>query len=535
MKKLISLVLAVAMVVGMMGIAFAADPTGSITITSPKTDPNADKTYYDAYKILDMTTNGVTNEDGDYTAVAYTINSSWTNFFATGAPGAAYLADNDTDPASLNQITVNDATKYINITDSNVADFAKAAFEYAQKNNITATATKEVAKDATEVKFEGLALGYYMVYPRGASVQSGSYTSIVSLTNTAPNGEVAQKAEWPGLTKVADDISTEVGQKVTYTLGSKVPDTTGYVKYEFTFKDKTSAGLTYDGNNSVTVKIGETELEAGTDYTFATSPSNGNDFELTINLLKNEGTTAEPKWVAKYTYDAAITITYTATVNENAVTKIDENHATLDYNNNPKDETSKDTTPPVEVPTYSSRLIINKIDGANSATPLEGAKFVLKAKTVPAKEGDSHEDDIATGKYYFYDTTTKDVKWVEVSGTPTLAELAAMTTITVVTTNAQGKANFDGLEDGVYELVEVEAPKGYNLLTSPVEVTINGADATEADLSPLTVTQPVENNSGTQLPSTGGIGTTIFYLIGACLVLGAGVLLVTKRKMAVSK
>ena len=531
-RKMMALALAMVMVLAMSTMtAFAADPTGSITITSPKTDPNAEKTYYDAYKILDMTTNGVTNADGDYTAVAYTINSAWTNFFATGAPGAAYLVDSDTDPASLNQITVNDAKKYINITDSNVADFAKAAFEYAQENNIAATTTKEVAKGATEVKFEGLALGYYMVYPRGASVQSGSYTSIVSLTNTAPNGEIAQKAEWPGLTKTADDISTEVGQKVTYTLGSKVPDTTGYSKYEFTFKDKTTAGLTYDGNSSVTVKIGSQTLTAGTDYTFATVEEGGNDFELTINLLKNNGTSAAPDWVAKYTYDDPITITYTATVNEAAVTKIDENHATLDYNNNPKDENSKDTTPPVEVPTYSSKLIINKVDGASTTTPLQGAKFVLKAKTIGTAEGDSHETDLVAGKYYFYDTTAKDVKWVEVSGTPTLAELAAMTTITVVTTDAQGKANFDGLEDGTYELVEVEAPKGYNLLTSPVEVVINGADATEADLSPLTVTTPVENNSGTQLPSTGGIGTTIFYIIGAILVLGAGILLVTRRRM----
>ena len=533
LKKMMALALAMVMVLAMSATVFAAPaataPKGTIEITSPKTDPNADNTYYDAYRIFDMTTNGTKGADGNYTAVAYTINSAWADFFKAGAPGAAYLVD--TNSGDLNSITVNDATKYINITDSNVATFAKEAFDYAQKNSIAATKTETVAKDATTVKFTDLDLGYYMVYPRGASVQSGDYTSIVSITNTAPDGKVAQKAEWPGLTKVADDISTEVGQKVTYTLGSKVPDTTGYTKYEFTFKDKTTAGLTYDGNDSVTVKIGGTELTAETDYTFAASPSDGNDFELTINLLKNNGTTAAPEWVAKYTYDAAIEITYTATVNEAAVTKIDENHATLTYHNNPKDEDSKDTTPPVEVPTYSSKLIINKVDGASTTTPLEGAKFVLKAKTIGTVTGDSHETDLAVGKYYFYDSTAKDVKWVEITGTPTLAELAARTDITVVTTDAQGKANFDGLEDGTYELVEVEAPKGYNLLTSPVEVVIDGADATEADLSPLTVTTPVENNSGTQLPSTGGIGTTIFYIIGAILVLGAGILLVTRRRM----
>lgn len=532
-KKMMALVIAIAMVLSMSIAAFADDaaatPTGTIEITSPKTDPNADNTYYDAYKIFDMTTNGTKDDDGNYTAVAYTINSAWTGFFADGAPGAAYLVATNT--GDLNQITVNDATKYINITDANVGEFAKKAFEYAQKNTIAATKTETVAKNAKTVKFTNLDLGYYMVYPRGASIQSGSYTSIVSLTNTAPDGKIAQKAEWPGVTKTADDISTEVGQKVTYTLGSKVPDTTGYSKYEFTFKDKTSAGLTYDGNNSVTVKIGTQTLTAGTDYTFAASPADGNDFELTINLLKAKAGTNPAEYEAKYTYNDAIEIKYTATVNENAVTKIDKNHATLTYNNDPKDGESKDTTPPVEVKTYSSRLVINKVDGASTTTPLAGAKFVLKAKTIGTATGDSHEDDLAVGKYYYYDSTAKDVKWIEITGNPSLAQLAARTDITVVTTDADGKAQFDGLEDGKYELVEVEAPKGYNLLTTPVEVTINGKDATEQNLSPLTVTTPVENNSGSQLPSTGGIGTTIFYVVGAILVIGAGVVIVTRRSM----
>ena len=526
MKKILSILLTLTMLIGLGVSALAADPTGSITITSPKTDPNANNTVYEAYRILDMTTDGKTNSDGNYTAVAYTINSAWTSFFATGAPGAAYLVD--TNSGSLNQITVNDATKYINITDNNVAAFAKAAFEFAQENSIAATSTETVAKGATEVKFEGLALGYYMIYPKGASVQSGNYTSIVSLTSTEPDSEIAQKAEWPSLTKTADDISTEVGQKVKYTLGGKVPDTTGYSAYEFTFKDKTSEGLTYDGNNSVVVKIGTQTLTAGTDYTFATSPSDGNDFELTINLLKAKTGTNPVEYEAKYTYNDTIEITYTATVNENAVSKIDNNHATLTYNNNPKDSSSKDTTPPVEVKTYSAKIIIEKVDGADPTKYLDGAKFVLRAKTVGSATGDSHETDLAAGKYYFYDSTAKDVKWVEVSGTPTLAELAAMTTITVVTTDTSGKAQFNGLENGVYELIEVEAPEGYNLLTSPVEVTIAGSDGDETT---LTVTKKVENNSGTQLPATGGIGTTIFYIVGGLLAVGAGVVLVTKKRM----
>lgn len=536
MKKMMALVIAAVMVLGMTAVcASAADPAGSVTVTNPKTDPNAETTTYEAYRVLDMTTNGVIGEEGSddegrYTAVAYTINPAWTGFFADGAPGAAYLLTEDAS-GELNTITFNDTKYYLNIIESNVADFAKEAFEYAQNHNIAAAASLTVNKGAAEVKFENLPLGYYMIYPRGASVRSGNYTSIVSITNTEPDGKIVQKAEWPGVSKTADDISAEIGQKVTYTLNSKVPDTAGYSKYEFTFKDKTSAGLTYDGNNSVIVKVGTQTLTEGTDYTFAAAPADGNDFELTINLLKAKEGTDPAEYEAKYDYNADIVITYTATVNEAAVTKIDKNHATLTYSNNPEDGESKETTPLVEVKTYSSRLVINKVDGASKTTPLQGAKFVLKAKTAGTAAGDSHESDLSAGRYYFYDNAAKDVRWIEISETLTLEQLAARRDITVVTTDAQGRAQFDGLEDGIYELIEVEAPKGYNLLTSPVEVTINGADATEEDLSALTVTTPVENNSGTQLPDTGGIGTTIFYVIGAIFVLAAGILLITRRRM----
>lgn len=369
MKKFFSLLIAMAMVISMMSIsAFAADPTGSIEILNPKTDPNAENTYYDAYKIFDMTTTGATNDAGTYTAVAYTINPAWDGFFAAGAPGAAYIVDTNT--GSLNEITVNGAKKYINITESNVAEFAKAAFKYAQENNIAATTTQTVAQDAETVKFENLALGYYMVYPRGASVQSGDFTSIVSISNTSPNGKVEQKAEWPGIGKTADDISVEVGQTVTYTLSSKVPDTTGYnKKYEMTFADKTSDGLTFDGEDTIVVKIGDATLTKGTDYTVSTETA---DFSVTIDMLTGE----EGSKTAKYTYDAPITVTYTATVNDGAVTKIDENNATLTYNNNPKDETSKDTTPPVIVKTFSAKIVINKVDGADKTTPEIGRAHV---------------------------------------------------------------------------------------------------------------------------------------------------------------
>jgi len=522
MKKILTLVLVAVMMAAISVTAFATGttpttPTGSIQITSPKTDPNAAKTTYEAYKIFDMTTDG-SAPSGVYTAVAYTINAAWADFFSTGKPGAAYIVDTDT--GSLNAITVGGEKKYINITDSNVADFAKAAFAYAQTKPVAAATSIEVDQGAAEVKFTNLPLGYYMIYPKGASVRIEP--SLVSLTNTSPNGTVKQKAEYPKLTKVADDISTEIGQKVTYTLSSNVPDTTGFKAYEFTFKDKTSDGLTYDGNGSVTVKIGGTTLTANTDYTFAASPAGGNDFELTINLLKAKAGTDPVEYEAKYAYNDLIEVTYTATVNATAVSKIDNNHATLTYHNDPKDDTKKETTPPVEVKTYSSKVVIDKVDGNSTTTKLPDAKFVLRAKTLGA---DKHESDLAAGKYYNY--TSGSVSWVAVTNEDADA-LAANTDITIVTTNASGEAEFVGLEDGVYELIEVVAPNGYNRLTTPVEFTIAGSDS---DVSKLTVTATVENKSGAQLPSTGGIGTTIFYVVGGILVLGAAVTLVSKKRM----
>ena len=530
-KKVLALVTTLAMLLTMVAAtgltAFAADPTGSITVTSPVTDPNADNTTYEAYKIFDMTTNGEL-KDGKYTAVAYTINSAWTDFFATGAPGAGYIVDSDTDPASLNPIVVGGATKYINITESNVEAFAKAAFKYAQEKPVNATTSIQVAKGAKTVKFENLALGYYMVYPKGASVQDNGYTSIVSITNTAPDGEIAQKAKWPGLQKEADDVSVEVGQKVTYTLKSNVPDTTGYSKYEMSFADKTTDGLTFDGDKTIVVKIGSATLVKDTDYTVSTATA---DFSVTINMLKNTGTEAAPVWEAKYKYDDPITVTYTATVNEDAIAVIDENHATLTYHNDPKDDTKKDTTPPVIVKTFSSKIIVNKVDGSNTETKLEGAKFVLKVKTVGA---DSHQSDLEAGKFYYYDEDAKDVQWIEVpTADQTPEKLAKNENITVAVTNAQGVTeDFKGLENGTYELIEVEAPAGYNLPTETTEVVINGKDS---DPKTLTYSFTIKNNSGTQLPGTGGIGTTIFYILGSLLVVGCGIVLVSRKRMQNNK
>ena len=146
---------------------------------------------------------------------------------------------------------------------------------------------------------------------------------------------------------------------------------------------------------------------------------------------------------------------------------------------------------------------------------LAGAEFLLY------KEVKTDGSDTTTKYYYKWNETDKKVEW-------TTDKAQA----TVKITNDEGAASFDGLKDGTYYLEEVEAPAGYNLLKGPVPVTVNGANATTADLSSLTVTGNVENSSGAELPETGGMGTTIFYVLGSVLILAAVVLLVTRKRMS---
>ena len=229
-----------------------------------------------------------------------------------------------------------------------------------------------------------------------------------------------------------------------------------------------------------------------------------------------------------------IVITYSAIINENALkTNVETNKVDLEYSNNPNNDTSKGKTPEKVVYVYDFDIVIDKYTGdATTGTRLEGAKFVLY-KTVDGKN-----------LYYFYDETAKEVKWVELADAAAVAAAIQAKTITEVTTDKTGAASFKGLDTGTYYLHETEAPAGYNLLKEDVKVTItatyndNGtiatSSATSSNNGQYQQTQPVLNKAGALLPSTGGMGTTIFYVLGSILVIGAVVLLVTKKRMSAS-
>lgn len=291
--------------------------------------------------------------------------------------------------------------------------------------------------------------------------------------------------------KVDDKASADVGETVHYTITGKVPDTTGFTSYTYLITDTMSEGLTF--KKDVKVTVGGTDVSSACTITYDVD-GNANKFTVSIP-------------VKDYTIGDEIKVTYSAVVNEKAVAKIGKNRATLTYSNDPTDSSKTTTTPADEEKVYSSKIVIDKYKTGEESTKLAGATFVLyKAGTTEGSK-----------LYYKWNDSDKKVEWVENKDEATSK-----------TTDDSGAASFDGLADGTYYLEETAAPAGYNLLKEPVKVEVKGG-TTETELS---VTASVANNTGTELPSTGGMGTTIFYVLGSVLVLAAVVLLVTKKRMS---
>ena len=460
--RIASLLLALVMVFGLSVTAFAAGP-GTITVDNPI----AGQTYT-AYKIFDVT------YDESKSTYAYSIagDSEWYDVVKD------YTGITLTKAASENTYAV---TKKDTFSAAAFANVLKAAV-----TGKTGGITLNVADGKATAT--GLDLGYYFV--------TSTTGALCNLTTTNPDATIHDKNDVP-FDKVDDKASVEVGETVSYTITGKVPDYTGFTTYTYLITDTMSEGLTFQKDAKVTV--GGTDVTSACTITYDVD-SNANKFTVSIPVMN-------------YTIGAEIKVTYTAVTNDNAVTVISKNSATLTYSNNPTDSESKTTTPKVEETVYSAKLVIDKYQKGDGSKKLANAKFVLKN---------------AEGKYYKYTAATESaaaqVEWV-----------ANQADATEVTTDTNGAAAFNGLKDGTYHLVETAAPAGYNLLATEVEVVINGADATEVDLSSLTATAKVENSTGTTIPETGGIGTTIFYVAGGLLVLGAVILLITKKRMSSAK
>ena len=308
-----------------------------------------------------------------------------------------------------------------------------------------------------------------------------------NLTTTQPDATIYDKNDVP-FEKTADDVSVEVGQKVGFTLEGKIPDTTGFDTYVFEFSDTMSSGLTF--SKDVQVYVDGNLLTNHYTLTHTPDEAGATGFTLSVDVMQLQS------YVSKQ-----ILVTYSAVVNKNAVSVIQENEAELKYSNDPTDG-EKFARIPDEVKLYTAKIVIDKYETGNEEQKLAGAQFVLMN---------------ADGEFYTYDAQTDKVGWA-----------AEQKDATVVITDDDGAAAFNGLENGVYTLKEIEAPAGYNLLTDTIEITIAGSDADETT---LTVETDVANSTGSRLPGTGGIGTTIFYTLGTMLlIISAVLLIITKRK-----
>ena len=155
---------------------------------------------------------------------------------------------------------------------------------------------------------------------------------------------------------------------------------------------------------------------------------------------------------------------------------------------------------------YTAKIVIDKYESGDESKKLSNAQFVLMN---------------SSSEFYSYDTELDVVSWV-----------AEQKDATVATTDDNGAVEFIGLEDGTYTLREIEAPAGYNLLTDTIDITIAGSDA---DVTTLTVVSKVANATGSQLPSTGGMGTTVFYTIGILMMAVSAVLLIAKKRISMSE
>ena len=473
-RKLTSLLLALVMVFA-LAVTVAADGTtepakGSITVDNPIEGQN-----YTAYKIFDVV------YDGAKKNYSYTIEhaSPW---FDTVNGYTAGL--------TLTPVADTTSDTYVVTT---TGDFSPAAFADALKkaldNNPTDFAGKELTKSGTPAKATVTVdeLGYYFV--------TSTTGALCNLTTTNPNANIHDKNDMP-FKKEVDKTNVDVGQTVTFKITGKVPDYTGFNTYTYLITDTMTDGLTFKDDVKVMVGSEDKTNDCTITYDATNAPQT---FTVSIPVLEK-----------KYDFGAEIVVTYTATVNKKAIAVISTNKAKLTYSNDPTTGETKDSQTE-EQKVYTSKIVIDKFEtGKQETVKLPGAEFVLYKK-VPGASGE-------VTKYYKQDDTTKAVTWVN-----TIAEA------TTVTTGDDGAAFFEGLADGTYYLVETKAPAGYNQLTEAKDVTVTGSIT---DTTRLSVTAEVANNTGTLLPSTGGMGTTVFYVLGAVLVVGAGVLLVTKKRMS---
>lgn len=530
MKRVFAAAAAIATVFGLAATTVAtANAADKATLTVSTKDAKFAGKTVNAYKMFSAT---VSSDGG---AVSHTLTDEWKPFFKdTAFDGLTGVTD-----ANIND----KANDYVSkLSENKLIAFAAKASNWAQTktNNIQAGVTAMVSKTATTdgkytATFTNLDYGYYVVAVPGATLANASsqYATLVSVDRTNVNTDIKgalptvdKKVQVNGTGQNATDA--KIGDTLTFTLTSTIPDMSAYSTYTFNFKDTLSKGLTFGQVTSVTVAGVTSPLTVDTDYT-VTTPTASNNNTLTV-AMKDFKTKQQANAGKK------ITVTYTATLNKDAVVggHGNTNSATIQYSNNPSTGGTGESEPSkVRVFTYG--FTVDKYTGDNyndAATRLAGAEFTLAPKNGDAMSFVQVTAGSATANAVYR------VAKADETGT------------TTITTPASGKVDFQGLKNGEYTLTETEAPAGYNKLASAIGVKVEGQnDGTDTTNATVHITYdndngssnydqpasngviPVRNKSGVVLPGTGGMGTIAFTVIGV-LVIALGVAWTLKRKNA---
>lgn len=520
MKRLLAVLLTVVMMMGLATTVFADDTTNTTTYSITIVNEEAGHTY-GAYQVF----------AGDLDHEKILSNIKW----GEGVDGDAIQTALSMDSASAIAVALEDGELDVDV-------FAALVSEHLTNKHLhSGTQTAD-----GKYVISGLAAGYYFIKDKDNSldgVDNVSYTKfmlkVVKDTDAYPKTAktTAEKKVYENVKPATDGMTGKagnnyndvadynIGDDVPYAFYSKVPDMSNFDSYTFVFEDKLSAGLTF--NNDVTVMIGNTTLDKS-QYSVNTSPSDGCSFHVTINDLKQ---------IAAAVEGALVRVDFTAELNASAVIGLNgnENEMRLKFSNNPNDNTSFGTTVWDKVVVFTYELDVTKVDGEEPTETLEGATFIL------------YRENGDTTEYVKVDSNSRVTGWTTVE-----SEASALVS------DANGLFKVIGLDDGTYYLKETDPPAGYNILAQPITLVIKattvndqnwvGKTASEA-LTALTikvdseaeakgdtdtgiVSATVENNIGATLPETGGVGTTLFYVIGGILVLGAVVVLITRKRMS---